>query len=287
MAQGLRLADTHTPFYQLFILYGGFWLICFPFVIFVIYSLIKNYKLKIKNSDLFVLSLIILATILVIIPEIGYIKDIYIYEHRRANTMFKLVYEAFIMYSVSSGYILIRLLKSKIYTLIFFLVFSIHLSYAYFAINSYYGGLRTYKGLWGLNWLKNSYPDNLAAISWINANISGQPIMLEAVGDSYTTFNQISVATGLPTVEGWIVHEWLWRDGYDKPAARQTDVKNIFESNDLKQVRTLLQKYSVDYIFVGDKEREKYPALNETNFHDLGAQIVFESGNTRIYKLIK
>jgi uncharacterized membrane protein len=111
--------------------------------------------------------------------------------------------------------------------------------------------------------------------------------MLEAVGDSYTTFNQISIATGLPTVEGWIVHEWLWRDGYDKPAARQTDVKNIYESKDLKQIRTLLQKYSVDYIFVGPKEKEKYPNLDDSVFSQLGANIVFQSGDTKIYKLIK
>ncbi|MFA5894812.1 MAG: DUF2298 domain-containing protein, partial [Candidatus Shapirobacteria bacterium] len=234
--------------------------------------------------DLFVLALIITATILVIIPEIGYIKDIYIYEHRRANTMFKLVYQAFILYSLASGYILIYFRKNILVKIVILLVVASHLVYPFFAIKSYYG-LNTYKGLWGLQFLQTSYKDNLEAIKWLNKNVTGQPVILEAVGDSYTTFGQVSMATGLPTVQGWVVHEWLWRGGYDLPAQRQTDVQKIYESKDPEEAKALLQKYSVQYIFLGDKEKEKYPALNEKIFSEIGAKVVFESGLTRVYKL--
>lgn len=284
MMEGIKLVDTRSPFYQLFVLYGGFWLISFPLVLF----LIRNLKFEIKEfslSDLFALSLILTATLLIIIPELIYIKDIYIFEHRRSNTMFKLVYQAFMMYSLVSGYTLVRMSKFRFYKLIFFFVFISHLIYPFFAVNSYYG-LKDYKGLWGLNFLKNTYPDNLAAIDWIERNIPDQPVMLEAAGDSYTTFNHVSAVTGLPTVEGWIVHEWLWRGGYDQPAARQTDVQKIFESEKLEEARSLLQKYNVDYVFVGDKEREKYPKLNENTFQELGT-VVFQSNQTKIYKLTK
>ncbi|MCL4384369.1 DUF2298 domain-containing protein [Patescibacteria group bacterium] len=282
MAQGLRLADAHSPFYQLFVLYGGFWLIALPFVIFFLRHLLTHKKLT--TIDFFVFGLIITATILIILPELGYVKDIYIYEHRRANTMFKLVYQAFMIYAVCAGYILIRLRRVLPYKLLFALIFIIHLIYPYFAIKGYYGDLKNYKGLYGLNFLADRYPDNYQAILWIQKNISGQPVMLEAVGDSYTDYDQVSMSTGLPTVEGWIVHEWLWRGGYDKPAARQADVSQIYTGNDLNTVRSLLQKYSVSYIFVGAKEYEKYPLINEKNFAKLG-NIVYQSGNTKIYKL--
>ncbi len=295
MGNGIKLSDGHSLFYQLFILYGGFWLICLPFLILLIKKFIVNYKLKIKNldnTDLFVLSIIIVATLLIIIPELIYLKDIYIYEHRRANTMFKLVYQAFIMYSLVSGYVFYKvrsLLKIKwlnlLYGFLFAIIFSIHLIYPYFAIKSFYGSLKKYQGLWGLNYLKNDYPDNFAAINWINQNIFGQPVMLEAVGDSYTTFNQVSVSTGLPTVEGWIVHEWLWRGGYDKPASRQKDVQSIYESKDIDLLKQLIQKYNIKYIFVGTKEHEKYPDLNENNFKEIGGQVIFQSGETKIYQL--
>ena len=296
MGSGIKISDSRSPFYQLFILYGGFWLIILPFILLTIFKFFRRSKIddlrsKLHNSDIFVLSLIATATVLIIIPELIYLKDIYIYEHRRANTMFKLVYQVFIMYALISGYVFYKvrlLLKSKIikllYGLLFALVFSIHLIYPYFAIKSFYG-LKNYKGLWGLNYLKDTHPQNLEAINWINKNISGQPVMLEAVGDSYTTFNQISSATGLPTVQGWIVHEWLWRGGYDKPKQRQDDVQKIYESENNDRLKNLIQKYNIKYIFIGNKEYEKYPKLNEDNFKKIGGQIIFQSGKTKIYQL--
>jgi len=296
MMEGIRLADSHSPFYQLFVLYGGFWLISLPFLIrfFVLFlnKKLSQPRFKISSSDIFVFCLILTATVLIIIPELVYIKDIYIYEHRRANTMFKLVYQAFIMYSLASGYVFVRLpqvVKSKFlvtfYKIIFSLVFIAHLIYPYFAIKSYYGSLKKYQGLDGLKYLQDLYPDNYQAILWINQNISGQPVMLEAVGDSYTTFNQVSSATGLPTVQGWVVHEWLWRGGYTAPAARQAEVEIIYSSSNLDEVKDLLSKHHVEYIFIGDKEYEKYPQLNPDKFKSLGGDIVFQSGKTIIYRL--
>lgn len=281
MAEGLELSDARSPLYQLFVLYGGFWLISLPFISYFF----KNFRSKkILSTDYFVLAILITATILIIIPEIFYIKDIYVFDYRRANTMFKLVYQAFIMYSLIAGYIFIRLRHSFAYRFLFSLVFIFHLSYSYFATKSYYG-LKEYKSLWGLKFLEISYPDNLAAINWLNNNISGQPHIVEAVGDSYTTFNQISMATGLPTIEGWIVHEWLWRGGYDAPAARQNEVEIIYTSVDSQEVKSILDKYQIKYIIVGAKEYEKYPDLDPDKFDLVDAKVVFESGQTRIYQL--
>ena len=109
--------------------------------------------------------------------------------------------------------------------------------------------------------------------------------MLEAAGDSYTTFNQVSVSTGLPTVEGWIVHEWLWRGGYDAPKTRQDDVEKIYTSKNIQEIKKLIDKYQIKYIFVGAKEFEKYPKLNQENFKALGAKIIFQSGKTVLYQL--
>ncbi|HRT39872.1 MAG TPA: DUF2298 domain-containing protein [Candidatus Woesebacteria bacterium] len=291
MIQGLRLADSQTPLYQLFVLYGGFWLIILPFIIALFIDQMKRKEKSFAYADLFVLGLIVTATILIAIPEIVYLKDIYIFAHRRANTMFKLVYQAFIMYSLTTGYVIVRLtvlMKNRfvylIYKILFLLIFICHLSYPYFAIRSYYG-LKKYRGLDGMDFIRNQFPDNYEAINWISTHISGQPVMLEAAGDSYTTYNQISVATGLPTVEGWLVHEWLWRGGYDLPGTRAAEVEKIYTASDKSEVRRLLQKYRVSYIFVGSNEIQKYPTLNETNFLDLGYQIVFESGQAKIYQV--
>ena len=41
-------------------------------------------------------------------PEVIYVKDIYGGEHYRANTMFKLTYQAFILFGMMMGYVIER-----------------------------------------------------------------------------------------------------------------------------------------------------------------------------------
>jgi hypothetical protein len=77
-----------SPIWQILILYGFFYIFVLLFLAFIRFA--KSYK--ITKSDKFVLFLILLSTILIIVPEFIYIKDIYPL-HYRANTMFKLIYD--------------------------------------------------------------------------------------------------------------------------------------------------------------------------------------------------
>lgn len=325
----------HSPLWQLFILYGFFYFWVMSFIVFLFkknnsvigsrfsvfgFKLIgqsvslsdklktgkqisDNRQLKTDNrlpsSDIFVLILIIVSTLLIILPEFIYVKDIYP-AHYRANTMFKLVYQSFIMLSIASAYIIIRLIlnikyqklkiqiKNKIfnfyyvYLLFAILFFILVMLYPYFSINSYFNGLRKYEGLDGIKYLKSSYPNDYEAILWIDKNIKGQPIILEAQGDSYTDYGRVSANTGLPTVLGWAVHEWLWRGTYDIPSPRIDDVTKMYESEDLKETKTLLKKYNVSLVFLGDLERQKYTNLNEEKFKTLG-KTIYQKGTTKIY----
>ncbi|MFV1916970.1 MAG: DUF2298 domain-containing protein [Patescibacteria group bacterium] len=286
LTEGISLVNNRTPLWQLGVLWG------FPAVLTTIF-LIIIVKLwpRISKSDLFVLSLFIASWILIAIPEIIFVKDIYIASHQRANTMFKLTYQAFVMFYLSSGYIAVRALTSikrahlKIIAFIFFVgVFSSILIYPNFAINSFYGELKNYRGLAGDTWFKDKYPSEHAAAVWLKGNTVGQPTILEAPGDSYTEFNVISSYTGFPTVSGWFVHEWLWRGGSGFPRKRVSDIDEIYTGNDPEKAKNLLEKYRVEYIIVGTFERQKYPNLNEEKFPQLGS-LAFSSGDTRIYQI--
>ncbi len=272
-----------SPLWQLGILHGFFFIFITVFLIFL------GRSKKLYASDAFVLLLILLSALLIAIPEFAYMKDIYP-AHYRANTMFKLVFQAFIMLSLSTGYIIVRvnnILKEKgrIYSLVFsfiaFLLVIPVLTYPYFAVMSYYGELKTYHGLNGIAYLEDKYPADYEAILWLNKNIQGQPVILEAQGDSYTDYARISTNTGLPTVLGWTVHEWLWRGSYDIPSPRIEEIKTMYESDDLEETKKLLKKYNVEYIFLGDLEREKYVELNAEKFEELG-RVVFEKNQTKI-----
>lgn len=278
-----------SPIWQLFILYGFFYFWVTAFIVFIFFK-----PKKILISDIFVFLLILLSTFLIIIPEFIYAKDIYP-AHYRANTMFKLVYQSFVMLSISTGYIVIRIISNiKLKTFPLYFIFSLFallffifvLAYPYFAINSYYGNLQTYKGLNGFSYLKDLYPTDYDAIVWIQKNIKGQPVILEAHGDSYTDYARVSANTGLPTLLGWTVHEWLWRGTYDIPAPRIEEIKTLYESSDSVQTKQLLDKYNVALIFVGTLERQKYPTLREEKFKKLGIPI-YHHGETSVYKITR
>ena len=101
---------------------------------------------KPTRSDWFVFLLIVLSTILIILPELIYVKDIYPANYR-ANTMFKLVFQAFIMLSLVSGYTIVRFagifrsITSAIWLFIAMWLCGLVALYPYLA-TSYYGNLR-------------------------------------------------------------------------------------------------------------------------------------------------
>ena len=171
-----------------------------------------------------------------------------------------------------------------VYFVIFSFLFFLVAIYPNFAINSYYGELKTYYGLDGLQWMKREYLDDYKAVVWLRKNIVSQPVILEANGDSYTDYARVSANTGLPTVIGWPVHEWLWRGSYDEAGKRIPEVQTLYESEDLGETQRLLQKYNISYVFLGTLEHQKYTNLDETKWENLGKK-VFESGNTKIYKV--
>lgn len=281
-----------SPIWQLGVLYGFFYFWAISFFVFL-----SKKKVLLNRADIFVLLMIILSSILIVIPEFIYMKDIYP-AHYRANTMFKLVYQAFMMLSLSSSYIIIRLasqfrlqgkdLSRKAATILYSLtgitLICLVSIYPYFATMSYYEDLRSYRGLDGLKYLENLYPKDYGAILWMNKHIEGQPVIAEAQGDSYTDYGRVSANTGLPTVLGWTVHEWLWRGTYEVPSPRIAEVATVYESRDITAVSQILKKYNVSFVFVGNLEREKYKDATETVLKRLG-KVMYENGETRIYKI--
>ena len=79
--------------------------------------------------------------------------------------------------------------------------------------------------------------------------------------------------TGLPTILGWYTHEWLWREDTNDLNEKSLEIETIYTSTDETQVRQLLQKYQVEYIFVGQMERDKYPQLNVNLLRSLGTAV--------------
>ncbi len=334
-AKGAGVPKFHSPIYQLLVLWGYQLFFMALFLFFLLRKKKAARTAPLDRPDIFVLILGLASLVLLFLPEVIFVRDIYGEAYARANTMFKLVYQAFILLALSAGYICFRLLLVKKnpflqYPLILFFacVLAMPLVYPFYAIPGYYGSifqdqpviamsgkpniismwlnsccqrvvqfwevlthsnsrpkqLTRYQHLDGLGFLSRQYPDDVEAINWLNRNVSGQPVILEANGDSYTDYGRVSMVTGLPTVLGWFVHEWLWRGANDICTKRVGEISIIFESLDPWGTRFLLNKYKIEYIFLGKLERDKFKNLKEKKLLTLG-EVVFHCGNTKIIRV--
>lgn len=302
MVQGVALAQYHSRFYQLMVLWG------LPTLLVVLFlSSLLWEKLKVKKirglypllesctiPDLCAVIMGLCAMGLVLIPELVYVRDIYENGNARANTMFKLTYQAYILFGMTMGYVIYRLLVvsrqkvMKVMSCICLCLLAWTVGYFGNSVTSWFGqvtNVDAYRGLNATAFLETDFSEDAAAIRWLKENIEGSPVVLEANGDSYTGYERVSAMTGIPTILGWYVHEWLWRNDTADLNQKSADIETIYTSNDAEVVQQLISEYNVEYIFVGSKEREKYEErLNYELLNRLGA-VIFEDETSGTYIL--
>jgi uncharacterized membrane protein len=213
----------------------------------------------------------VFALALIIIPEIGFVKDLYFYvnpSYSLANTEFKVWY---------TGWIALAIVTGSAVTLAVAALWKQKRLAAYVAIVLVAGslsvlcvgikrGLETLKdtqpnSLNGITYMSDSEPDREKVVEWAASQIDNQPIVLEAVGDSYSNYNWFSSYTGLPSIMGWRSHQFGWR--YDKDAwtdivGRENVVKEIYGSKNAELLTGLVKAENVSYIMIGPQERALY-----------------------------
>ena len=274
MASGIGICDRHTEPYQMIIVWG------MPIAA-VIACLVISIKAEqkrrtegvtatehknvffawlqnLKVSDLFLLILGLCAVGLILMPELIYIRDIYGSANQRTNTMFKLTYQAFILFGIFMGVFLTKLFllprngKQFVAGALMVFILCRNVEYYGFAWKSWAGDYKDkerYKSLDATSSTDVSEGDR-KAVKWINENIEGRPTILEAHGPSYMTdrivHDRISALTGCPTVIGWRTHEWLWKGDVSAVDERGEDVEAIYTGFDLEIAAELLKDYGVD-----------------------------------------
>ena len=274
---------------------------------------------KLNPADAIVMILFICAFGLIMIPEIIYVKDIYP-GAPRANTMFKLCYQAFIMLALGVGYTYPRLYLNKVkstawkpvmHAAAVILVFCPFI-YPFYAIEGWYGSLHfsNYKGLDGLAFMPDydeklgedvyneagelveSAPyvklleDDYDIVRYLRNNVKGQPTIVEANSWAYTRYGRIASYTGLPDLFNWTYHQQLWRgEKFEEFDQRIKDIATIYTSADRNAIDAVIRKYEVSYIVVGKLERYQFRVgLNEAMLRQLG-EIVLQKGESYLIEV--
>ncbi len=111
---------------------------------------------------------------------------------------------------------------------------------------------------------------DLQAIEWLQDNVEGSPVVLEAHMEQYRWGGRIANYTGLPTIIGWPWHQTQQRFDYrDQVDRRARDVRLAYESTDIGTKVDIIRSYGVSYIVLGDLEKLNYAPEGLALFDDM------------------
>jgi uncharacterized membrane protein len=142
------------------------------------------------------------------------------------------------------------------------------------------------------NWGEMDLSQDYRAIRWLQENVSGSPVIVEAnLRALYHWGSRYSIYTGLPGVVGWEWHQQQQRTALPGSwvSARITEIDEFYNTMDLEAARSFLRKYDVQYIIVGQQERGHYPGQGLDKFEAAEGIMwreVYRDGETVIYEVI-
>ncbi|MGA7798175.1 MAG: DUF2298 domain-containing protein, partial [Methanoregula sp.] len=229
--------------------------------------------------------LAIFGLALLILVELFYLKDNMGDTYFRMNTVFKCYVPAWIILGISSLSMIgawlsrpgrVPVMPARKSTALAILVVGLFFVVPFLVPLDLNYGSRT---LDGLAYLDSSHPGDAGGAAYLR-NLTGNEILVEAVGGDYTYYSRISSFTGIPAVLGEPFHEDMWRgDTTGWYSTRPADVRSIYENPD--QTVALMKKYNATLLYVGDEEKETY----NVSLPSTGIERVYSGQGTDIYRL--
>lgn len=223
-----------------------------------------------RMTTVFVLLLALWGSLLVLFPEFFYLKDLF---GARMNTIFKFYFQAWVFWSLAASYGVVRLIETvrgekdsyrRVYAVLVlplvlagFLFGSVYLP---MAVATKTNNFNPYEGatLDSSDHLALERPEDYAAITWMQDNITDSGPIAEAVGGDYTDYGRVAAYTGIPDVLGWVFHENQWRGGYSEVGNRQSDLEILFKSPSWTTAEQILALYNIRYVYFGPLEAQTY-----------------------------
>ena len=129
------------------------------------------------------------------------------------------------------------------------------------------------------------------AIRWMQDNVQGSPVIVEANCPEYRWCSRYTIYTGLPGVVGWNWHQRQQRALVPPNLItdRVDSISAFYTTTDLQAVRAFLKKYDVRYIVVGQLERAEYPGAGLDKFEEQNGRLwnsVYRDEGTVIYQVL-
>jgi YYY domain-containing protein len=282
------------------------WLV-FPMVVWAGLLIIRKDQ---SDAKRFVLFLTGTALVLTLMVELIVLKG----DIGRMNTVFKFYLQAWIMFAVSSGAALFWSIPEIVkhwfpevkttWQIILITLFACAAMYPITAsaekIDDRMSN-KTSPTLDGMEYMKHSsyfdegvnmsLDEDYEAIRWMQENVVGSPVIVEANTVEYRWGSRYSIYTGLPGVIGWNWHQRQQRAVVPSNwiIDRVDAVNNFYLTTDIQEAEDFIEKFGVSYIIVGQMEKAKYIGDGIVKFQQLDGKLwnsVYSTGNTTIYQVI-
>lgn len=107
------------------------------------------------------------------------------------------------------------------------------------------------------------------------------------IGDPFFEYSLISMFAERRMAVGDSLHASIYQIGRKRQSEREGEIKEIFKTLDIDRSISLIEKYGIDYIYIGDTEQETYGAgilkfANAPNYFER----VYSEGGVNIYKFM-
>jgi YYY domain-containing protein len=261
----------------------------------------------------FVLFLIGAGAVLSLAPEFIYLRDGF---GVRINTIFKLWYQAWLIWSIAAAYALWSLLAERTaqdmakgvrtaFAVSVTISIALGALYPIYAITSralgesgrLRGNLQDMTLDGGRSMAQGD--DEYKAIQCLaRLATSDRDVVAEATRERLAyrgDYGRVSALTGIPTLLGWDNHQGQWRgntfpqantltyvvNGETRIETRAQAIATLYNSTDPNEALGVIQRYGITYIFVGITERRDFSAEGLAKFDPLTP--LCEYGNVRVY----
>jgi len=263
---------------------------------------------RMNDSQRFVLFLIGTALFITVLVEMVVVRG----DIGRQNTIFKFYLQAWLMLAVSAGAALAWTLPAFFKWLPGWRTFwqlgmvLLIAGAAMFTITGISGKVRDRwiieapRTLDAMKFMEFAHYDDFGqrldlsedyrAIRWMQDNVQGSPVIVEANCVEYHWCTRFTIYTGLPGVVGWNWHQRQQRAFISTQVeARVASIGDFYNTVVIDSARNFLKTYNVKYIIVGQVERAEYTELGLAKFQQLDGQFwrsVYTDGATTIYEVI-
>ena len=310
----LMLSDNRTSGAEIFIIFGGFFLIYLswlftrlrwskgPWAVFLVLSSLALYLFPCGATLSAVLLVPTLAylwkedmgkkgvlfSLFMVSGLVTIIGCDFFVLSDRMNTIFKFYYETWLVFSlgasIGAALLSIRQIRS-----------GPGVCCALAMAGMFFTSLFTFVSWWqnpmmesgrftlnGLHYLLEKRPSEMMMVAFLQ-RVPGQPVIAEAFGPSYGPYARISSFTGLPAVIGWEYHVFQHGHAMEEIKKREGDIRQLYETEDPDTLRLIIRKYGIKYVILGSLERKAYGTAIGKPFKEAGLRLVMRSGKEEIW----